>query len=70
MNNPEYHKRTKHIDLQYHFVGEKYEQKEIDVVCISTEQHVTNIMAKALARAEFEHFRGLMSVVSLQDVRH
>ena len=27
--NPEYHKRTKHIDIRYHYLREKWEEGEI-----------------------------------------
>ncbi|EWM20271.1 retrotransposon protein [Nannochloropsis gaditana] len=30
-NNPITHKRTKHIDVRYHFVREKVESKEVEL---------------------------------------
>jgi len=35
-NNPITHKRTKHIDVRYHFVREKVESKEVELVYIPT----------------------------------
>lgn len=30
IRNPEYHKRTKHIDVKYHFLRERYEDSTIN----------------------------------------
>lgn len=29
--NPEFHKRNKHIDIRFHFIREKLENKEINI---------------------------------------
>ncbi|KHJ39997.1 hypothetical protein D918_09961 [Trichuris suis] len=34
--NPEFHKRSKHIAVRFHFVREKWKDKEIDIQHIST----------------------------------
>ena len=69
VKNPEYHKRTKHIDIQYHFIREKFESGEIDISYISTEQQLTYIMTKALPRDRFECLRNNLPMASLTDVQ-
>jgi len=37
IRNPEFHNRTKHIDVRYHFIREKLSTCEIDVEYISSQ---------------------------------
>ena len=69
VKNHEYHKRTKHIDIQYHFIREKFEQGEIDISYIPTTQQLADIMTKALSRDKFEMFRTSLPMASLQDIQ-
>ena len=69
VKNPEYHKRTKHIDIQYHFIREKFEQLEIDISYIPTTQQLADIMTKALPRDKFEMFQTNLPMASLQDIK-
>jgi hypothetical protein len=47
-NNPEYHSKTKHIDIQYHFVREKILEKVIDLNYISTKEQLADIFTKSV----------------------
>ena len=49
-NNPEYHARTKHIDIQYHFIRECVQDGKIDLQYCPTEDMLADGMTKALAR--------------------
>ena len=69
VKNPEYHKRTKHIDIQYHFIREKFEHGEIDISYISTDLQLADILTKALPRDKFERFRSQLPMTSLKDVQ-
>lgn len=40
--NPEFHKRSKHIDTRYHYIREKYEEKKFDLKPISTDNQLAN----------------------------
>lgn len=51
--NPEFHKRTKHIDLCFHYVREKVEGKEIVVNYVPTESQLADILTKALPKERF-----------------
>ena len=54
IKNPEFHKRTKHIDTQYHFVRDQYEANVIDVKYIPSENQKADIFTKALPRDRFK----------------
>jgi len=47
--NPEFHKRSKHIDVQYHFVREKVQSGQIDIPYLPTAQMVADGLTKALS---------------------
>lgn len=38
IKNPEFHKRSKHIDIRYHFVKEKYEAGDFELEHVSTNE--------------------------------
>ena len=46
IKNPEFHCRTKHIDMQYCFTRAKYQVGEINVVCTPTESQAADILTK------------------------
>jgi len=60
--NPVFHKNTKHIDTQFHFVQEKIQSKEICVDYSNTCDNVADIFTKPLGRIKFELFRGMLGV--------
>lgn len=47
--NPEHHERTKHIDIQYHFIREQLATRAITVQYMPTEDMVADVLTKALA---------------------
>ena len=54
IRNPEFHNRTKHIDVQYHFVREKFEAGDIVPVYVNTKEQQADIFTKALPRNRFQ----------------
>eukprot|EP00253_Pinus_taeda_P031156 PITA_31156 len=60
--NPVFHKNTKHIDTQFHFVREKIQSNEIVVEYCKTCDNVADIFTKPLARVKFELFRKMLGV--------
>ena len=47
--NPEHHKRTKHIDIQHHYVREQVDAGSVVMPYISTELMVADVLTKPLA---------------------
>jgi hypothetical protein len=56
VNNLVYHVRTKHIEVQYHFIREKILAKEIDFIHVNTEDQVADIFTKALGTNKLRKF--------------
>ncbi|EWM20025.1 putative polyprotein [Nannochloropsis gaditana] len=59
-NNPITHKRTKHIDVRYHFVREKVESKEVELVYIPTQHQLADILTKPLSNIRLAMIRNRM----------
>ncbi|CAL1672136.1 unnamed protein product [Lasius platythorax] len=53
IKNPEYHKRTKHIEIRYHFIREKYEDGQIEIVYVPSSDQLADILTKALSKESF-----------------
>jgi len=64
--NQEFHQRTKHIDIQYHFIREKLERKEVTLAFVGTKQMVADGLTKALGGTAQSISRAELGVVTLQ----
>lgn len=67
--NPEFHARTKHIELRHHFLREQVLEGNINVVRVDTKDNLADIFTKPLARAAFESFTTRLHLVDPQDQR-
>lgn len=65
VKNPEFHKRTKHVDVKYHFIREKYTQKVFDIEYVSTELQKADIFTKSLPKERFQILRKMIGVFPL-----
>ena len=58
--NPQYHNRTKHIDVRYHFIRKSCQDGLIELAYIPTSEMVADILTKALPRDKHEkHMKGM-----------
>lgn len=63
--NPEHHSKTKHIDIQYHFIRENVLNKDISLVFVPTKEQIADILIKAINTTNFRRLVQLL----LQDIR-
>jgi hypothetical protein len=53
--NPVHHRRTKHIELDIHFVREKVQLDKLRVLRVPTTQQFADVMTKGLPTAYLVH---------------
>ena len=56
LHHPEFHPRTKHININYHFLWNLVESTIIDVVYIKTDRNLADIFTKGLPKAAHKNF--------------
>jgi hypothetical protein len=56
VQNPEFHDRTKHIDVRYHFLRQKVDSRDILLTYLPTEDQIADALTKGLTCAKHEHF--------------
>lgn len=57
VNNPVHHKRTKHIDVRYHFIRSQQEAGTVSVHKVHTDLNKADPFTKALTRPKYVPFR-------------
>ncbi|PIK49151.1 putative Gag-pol polyprotein [Apostichopus japonicus] len=55
--NPQFHGRTKHIEIKYHFIRETVEHGTIELMYCPTEDMVADLLTKGLSKQRFEKLR-------------
>ncbi|GJZ24578.1 retrovirus-related pol polyprotein from transposon TNT 1-94, partial [Tanacetum coccineum] len=53
--NPVQHSKTKHIDIQYHFIKEHVEKGNLELYLVGTEYQLAYLFTKALPKERFEY---------------
>ena len=61
--NPEHHKRTKHIDIQHHYVREQVATGSVALSYIGTEDMVADVLTKPLAADRHAALAAQMGVI-------
>jgi hypothetical protein len=60
--NPVHHRRTKHVELDIHFVRERVALGQFRVLQIPTQHQIADVMTKGLPTPLFEDFRDSLCI--------
>ena len=60
--NPVYHSRTKHIEMDMHFIRDKVLAKELEINYIPSEEQIADALTKPLTFIHFNYFRAKLNV--------
>lgn len=65
--NPVQHDRTKHVEVDRHFIKEKVEEGTICMTYVPTKEQIADIFTKGLHRKNFEDFIGKLDMINIYD---
>ena len=63
--NPTYHSKTKHIDIQYHFLRDMVEEKKVLLMKVDTLKNVADSLTKSVSTEKFSWCRVTMGIAAL-----
>jgi hypothetical protein len=50
------HDKSKHIEIQYHYIHDMVQRGAINLHYVGTYEHVSYVLTKPLSRVKFEQF--------------
>ena len=63
--NPTYHSKTKHIDVQYHFVRDMIDENKVSLMKVDTLKNVVDSLKKYVSTDKFTWCRVYMRIDAL-----
>ena len=64
--NPVFHENLKHIEIKYHYIRDMVQRGAVKLQYVATEEHIADVLIKALARVKFEYFREKLGVLQIE----
>ena len=61
------HTQTKYISINYHYLRELVQDKEVRLEYVNTKEQIVDIFTKALPKDAHEYLRGKLGVIPLTE---
>ena len=58
--NPVHHKRTKHIDIRYHFIRSEVQSGIVNIMYVPSASNIADMFTKPVNKVKLEKFIGLL----------
>ena len=65
-HNPVHHNRTKHVEIDHHFIKEKIDSGVIKMKHIPTKEQIADILTKVLSSQQFDNRTGKLRMINRQ----
>lgn len=69
VKNPEFHQRTIHINIKYHFIRMLQEDGTVNVIYIFTNEQLADLLTKGLDRLKFNKLRNAIGMENFVGLR-
>jgi hypothetical protein len=63
--HPVFHEWSKHIEIKYYIIRDKFQKGEVKLQYISTDEQTTDILTKPLSRIKFAYLRDNLGIVEI-----
>ena len=60
--NPEFHDKSKHTDIQYHFIHDMVQKGAVELQYILIDDQTADVHTKPLPRIKLEYFRRRLGI--------
>ena len=63
--NSVHHDRTKHVEVDRHFIKKKIESRVLDISYMPTKEQVADVLTKGMSRSNFEYMVSKLGMLNI-----